>query len=75
MRSGPATQTAFVRGFLLALSPHGGGTTASARQRITIDQVNKDAPPLPKPFADSRSCDHQPATAAAATGLVHAPGS
>jgi hypothetical protein len=38
MRSGPATQTAFVRGFLLALSPRGGGTTASARQRTNIDR-------------------------------------
>src|SRR5271168_4471623 len=38
MRSGPATQTAFVRGFLLAWSPRGGGMTASARQRFTIDR-------------------------------------
>jgi len=32
-----------VRGFPLALSPHGGGTTASARQRIKIDQINRFA--------------------------------
>lgn len=46
MRPGPATQTAFVRGFLLALSPRGGGMTPSARQRF-----NEEVPPLPKPFA------------------------
>jgi hypothetical protein len=43
---GQPPSTAFVRGFLLALSPRGGGMTASARQRFT-----EEVPPLPKPFA------------------------
>ena len=61
MRPGPATQTAFVRGFLLALSPRGGGTTASARQ------LSIGVPHLLQPVADKRSCDHKPATAAVAS--------
>lgn len=56
MRPGPATRAAFVRGFLLALSPI-GGMTASARQR------SKGVPHLPKPVADSSSCDHESTTA------------
>ena len=51
-----------VRGFLLCLSPLGGGMTASARQR------SNRVPHLPKPVVDAQSCDRALTTATAASG-------
>ena len=49
------------------MSPHGGGMTASARQRASMLGIEA-APHLPKRDAGSQSCDRVPASAAVASG-------
>jgi hypothetical protein len=46
MRSGPATRTAFLRGFLLCLSPHGGGMIASARPHSSECRICQSELPI-----------------------------
>jgi hypothetical protein len=58
-----------------ALSPHGGGMNASARQRSRSCKQDRRAPRWPKPIADSPSYDGEDATVALASGSfpAHAP--
>src|SRR5450432_2882832 len=79
MRSGPATQTAsYVVSRLPChrmaaerpLQPVSASKLIKSIDSHQLIQINNDAPPLPKPrLRGLRSCDHPPATAAAATGL------
>ena len=71
MRPGPATRAAFVRGFLLAFVTAWRRNDRFSPSALVFE--NERAPHLPKPVADSPSCDHEPATAAAASGPVPAP--
>jgi len=69
MRPGPATRAAFYVDSWSSLSPHGGGMTASARQRSKPYRV----PHLPKPVADPSPCGHASITARLASGPVPLP--
>jgi hypothetical protein len=51
-----------------ALSPRGGGMSASARQRPCSCKQEQRTPRLPKPVTRSPSCDGKLATAALASG-------
>jgi hypothetical protein len=70
MRPGPATQTAFVRGFLFCFV-----TARWRNDRFSLTALRTECrvPPLPKPIADPSSCDYESATAAAASGPLSCP--